>query len=216
MVKFSLIVLFIFITASYANAALLDIGTATYGGNDYNLIYDTDDQLTWLDYSQGFLGYGPTVDWAASLNDPGELTINLDPGYIALWGAEQWRLPQISGWWTNSSVHQFYFDTSEMYGLYYDELGNVLNDPSINLGPFQNIIAGVWRQSFYWIEPTFDTGVTYKPAMDWDDGSLWGTMTVSTNGGTYGMAVISGAVVVPEPTSIVLLAIGGLLVRRRK
>jgi hypothetical protein len=31
-----------------ANATLITIGTATYGASDYKLIYDVEDQTTWL------------------------------------------------------------------------------------------------------------------------------------------------------------------------
>ena len=38
-------------TVNPANATLVTIGTATYVGNNYQLIYDIEDQITWLDYS---------------------------------------------------------------------------------------------------------------------------------------------------------------------
>ena len=195
-----------------ANATLQTIGTATYGGSNYKLIYDTDDQLTWLDYSKGSLGYQPTVDWAASLNNPGELTINLDSGYTASWGSEQWRLPEVTGWWFNTAQYEFY--GSEMKDLYYDELGNVLDDVSVDSGPFDNLFAGIYNGSFYWLDPAYAIGVTYAPEFNFYDGRL-GYLTVSTNGGTYGMAVISGAVV-PEPGTLAILGLGILALRRKK
>jgi len=37
--------------AGTASANLITIGQATYGGSNYNLIYDNDSSLVWLDYS---------------------------------------------------------------------------------------------------------------------------------------------------------------------
>jgi hypothetical protein len=188
-----------------ASAALELVGTATYGGNDYKLIYDTDDQLTWLDYSSPVPGaYAGALAYAASLNDPGTLTVTLDPGLTASWGATEWRLPEMTGWWVNTSSYAI--TGSEMEDLYYDELGNILNDPSIDTGPFDNLIVGILHGSYYYMEPAFTMSTSYAPEFNFYDGSQ-GFITSSVNGGIYAMAVRSGEVV-PEPTTMGLLGAG--------
>jgi hypothetical protein len=47
-----------------ASAALTRIGTATYGGSDYNLIYEEDQGLVWLDYTKGGDTWQGQADWA--------------------------------------------------------------------------------------------------------------------------------------------------------
>src|ERR1035438_2971544 len=61
-------------------ADLIDIGTATYNGNNYNLIYESTapfGPIVWLDYSNGGEYYTAQMAWAGSLNNPGVLTYNL-------------------------------------------------------------------------------------------------------------------------------------------
>jgi hypothetical protein len=188
-----------------ANATLITIGTATYGASTYGLIYDVEDQITWLDYSNSGATYPESLAWAASLNDPGELTINLDAGYTASW-TTPWRLPEANGWWTNASWNGV--TDSELESLYYDELGNELDDASISTGPFENIVYGIQNASFYYMEPTFPISISYAPEFNFYDGSQ-GFVTSSVNGGIYAMAVRSGAVsMIPEPSTALLLAAG--------
>jgi hypothetical protein len=75
-----------------ANAALTSIGTATYSGSSYNLIYEDDQKLIWLDYSHGYANWQSQRDWATGLNASGVLAYNLNPGLNVTWGGE-WRLP---------------------------------------------------------------------------------------------------------------------------
>ncbi|MHC4182601.1 MAG: hypothetical protein ACYSR0_04565, partial [Planctomycetota bacterium] len=75
-----------------AQAALQTIGTATYGGSDYNLIYDNDKQITWLDYSKALNTWDNQVGWASGLNTGGVLTYNLNAGVSMNW-SDVWRLP---------------------------------------------------------------------------------------------------------------------------
>lgn len=195
-----------------ANAALQTIGTATYNGGDYKLIYDVEDQLTWLDYSNSGATRSGSYTWATGLNGPGVLTINLDEGYTALWDSSEWRLAgNATGWWSGG---QYAIYGSEINDLYYDELGNELNDTSLNYGDFDHLLASMYHISAV---PTFDVqlGLSWSTTYDFSDGTH-AIGSSSWNSGVYGMAVIDGAVV-PEPATLSLLALGGLaLLRKRK
>ena len=204
------------------NASLLTIGTATYLGNDYNLIYDVEDQITWLDYSNSGATYVGTETWISSLDTA--LTINLIEGYSPSWGNANWRLPEVYG--SGNNPTNINFIGSEMTTLYYSELGNELNDTSLNFGIFNNIISS----GFYFLEPDPSWGwdpVTgsFAPYFSWTDSSIAdpGELVISTNtlnSGVYGMAVISGEVsMVPVPAAVWLFGSGllGLVgVARRK
>jgi hypothetical protein len=184
---------------------LVRVGTATYGGSDYKLIYDVEDELTWLDYSNSGATYPASLAWAASLE--AALTINLDAGYSnASWAGTDWRLPAAFGYWSNNSSNNV--SSSEIEGLYYDELGNELNDASLNFGDFDNI-----ESNYHYIEAMFPISISYAPYFNFDNGTD-GFVTSSVNGGIYAMAVRSGAV--PEPGTMAIVAIGAAgLVRRR-
>ena len=207
-------VLMLFSIAGVANASLVTIGTATYGSNDYKLIYDTDDQLTWLDYSYSgnAATYSGSLTWATGLNSAGVLTINLDEGYSASWDSTEWRLAgNVDGYF---SANPRYIYSSEMEGLYYDELGNVLNDTSLNFGDFENLLASYYHMSAD-ADLTVQIGLSWSPRFNFSNGvQEFGSSSV--NGGIYAMAVHPGAVVVPEPATLLLLALGGLILRRKR
>jgi len=81
-----------------AGAELTVIGTATYEGSDYNLVYDDDSGggsgLVYLDYDYSadkWLNHPDAISWAAGLG--AALTINLT-GYSVEWSGD-WRLPQL-------------------------------------------------------------------------------------------------------------------------
>lgn len=76
--------LFVFGMVAVAQASLTTVGTATYGGNDYNLIYEDDSingGLVWLDYTPSVAFWWIQKDWAEGVGVGGSLTVNLDPGY---------------------------------------------------------------------------------------------------------------------------------------
>ena len=200
--------------ANSANAALQTIGTATYGGNDYKLIYDTDDQLTWLDYSYSgnTATYSGSLAWATGLNNVGELTINLDEEYSASWDSTEWRLAGNVDGYFYATTRIIY--SSEIEDLYYSELGNVLNDTSLNFGDFEHLFASYYHMSAD-AALTGQIGYSFSPRFNFSNG-VQDFGSSSVNGGIYAMAVHPGAVV-PEPATLSLLAFGGLsLLRKRK
>lgn len=150
------------ILSAPADATLTTIGTADYGSGTYNLIYDNDLGLIWLDYSNARNYWQNQMNWAASLNTPEVLTYNIDSAYTLTWGSEGWRLPDTNPV-TPYAVYAFEGTTSagynitssEMGHLYYTELGNLgyyntsgTYQPGYgltNTGPFDNL-----QPYYYW------------------------------------------------------------------
>jgi hypothetical protein len=82
--------------SAVAQANLTTIGTATYSGSDYNLIWDNDNNgksVVWLDYSNGPDHQPAQTAWASGLNGSGVLAYNLNEGYSVDFGTNAWRLP---------------------------------------------------------------------------------------------------------------------------
>jgi hypothetical protein len=164
-----------------AQAKLIKIGTAIMsrgaggppGGDampvsgiiECNLIYEDDQELIWLDYTnRDGRNWDLQMIWAAGLNEPGMLTYKLDPGISVSWKGD-WRLPK-----TMDGARRFGYDgtttagfnitTSEMGHLYYVSLGNLgyydtKGKPRTgwfpdsvwglkNTGPFENLQTGVY------------------------------------------------------------------------
>jgi len=95
-----------------AQATLTTIGTATYGGSDYNLIWDDDNNgnsVVWLDYSNDWPTWAAQTAWAAGLD--GDLTYNIDSAYSVSWTDDDWRLGS-----TVDGVYQYGYDGTTMGG----------------------------------------------------------------------------------------------------
>lgn len=113
-----------------AAAGLSVVGVATYNGNEYNLIYEDDQGLIWLDYSnRAGGGWDYYINWASGLNASGVLTYSLNPGVSVSWAGD-WRLPKtVDGarhyGYDGSTTAGFNITTSELGHLYYKSLGNL-------------------------------------------------------------------------------------------
>ncbi len=201
----------LFMGMGIADASLVTIGTATYGGSAYNLIWDDDNNgnsVIWLDYTRG----GAASTWQSQMNWAAGLGVaitsyNLDPGYSVTWTDPAWRLPSAG---TNPQ-HGYNQTTSEMGHLYYDELGNPAHGPLNNTGGFANLIDKKYWSATEWVSDT-----KYIWGFDMATGAQ---VTLNKNNGYYGLAVRSGQVsTVPIPGALWLLGSGlfGLLVVRRK
>ena len=100
-----------------ASATLTVIGTATYDGTDYNLVWDDDNgggtQVVYLDYDYsagGFVNHPGAISWAVGLG--ATLTINLLPGHSVTWSGD-WRLPAV-----NASIELGDLDNAECPDAY--------------------------------------------------------------------------------------------------
>ena len=159
-------------------ADLTVIGTATYEGVNYNLIYEDDSidgGLVWLDYKNSG-NWTAQNTWATNLG--ASLTINLTPGYTTsiVW-TTGWRLPE-----TQQKNSGYNIAGSEMGHLYYVSLKGIVT-------PFTNIPI-----SMYWSATACDGAVGRYWVFSFDTGNQGGR-DKSFNG--MAIAVIEGTVTVP-------------------
>ncbi len=225
-----LVVLMVMGYSIQAQGGLITIGTATYSGSDYNLIWDDDNNgnsVVWMDYTNSIADWTDQKSWATGLNSAGVLTYNIDPGYAITWNND-WRLPttvdgpNVFGYDGNTTAgHNI--TTSEMGHLYYTELGNIGYYDTTGSGPqsgwgltntgdFQNLIS-----SYYWSSTEYSASIDDAWNFHFNGfqiRSYWG-------GSNYGLAVRSGNVTaVPEPATALLgvglAGLGVYGVRRRR
>ncbi len=201
-----------------AQATLITIGTATYKGADYKLIWQDNNNgksLVWLDYMNALNNYDNQVSWASGLDTV--LAVNLYDGYVVDWGGSSWRLPATVEYGDNGTISEYNITSSEMGHLFYVELSNLgYYDTSgnyqpeyglIKKGEFENL-----KRLWYWSNTEYAKNPSNAWRFDMNDG---GQGNYNKMDNLAGLAVRSGQVTVssvPLPGAILLLGAGLLWV----
>ncbi len=121
----------VFGIAGNIRANLTTIGTATYNGEEYKLIWDDDNNgnsIVWFDYTFSFSGTSYINTWADGLDDA--LTYSLYQGFSVSWDDVNWRGP--------------YQNPDELTHLFYVELGldaGATTSEELNASNFDNLQA---------------------------------------------------------------------------
>lgn len=194
-----------------ASLEVTNVGTSAFG--THKLIYDTDLDVTWYDYSQTFDpassdGWQQAVDWVTNLS----VSVNGQT-------YDSWRLPHtvdgilVQGF-DGSTTGGYNVTTSEMGHLYYTELGNLSElldwgQPRpgyielANTGLFDNLLA-----QHYWSGTLYAASASGAWDFDFSDGRQVYYATGFSNAAA--LAVTDGHIgaIVPIPAALVLFATG--------
>jgi len=189
---------------------LITIGKASYNSRDYNLVYEGDQGLIWLDYTSGMgVGWDYYKKWALELNASGVLTYNLNPGVKVTWNGD-WRMPNtVDGkriWgYDGTTTAGFNITTSEMGHLFYKTLGNKgcydvkgkikpgwIHDAAWGLknkGPFINLYADT-----YWSDTEYEAYTELAWAFNFSTGAQTNTIFKHQGIRVIAMAVRPGRI----------------------
>jgi hypothetical protein len=200
---------------THADLNLLGQGTSTHG--TYNLIYDTDLDITWYDFSlsPGYWQIPSAGDWQTAVDWADGLTVSFEGNTF-----DDWRLPTgvdgpyvvgydgttTAGWNITSSEMGYLFHISLGNPGPYDTSGNLIGcgghtSPPfpppyclLNSGPFTRLYT-----LSYW----FGTEYSDDPLQAWRINMNYGSQFLSDKDvNIYALAVHPGNLaVVPEPIS---------------
>ena len=168
-----------------ANAVVVLRGSDTLGNN---LIYDTDLDITWYDFSHPEAFWQDQKDWAANLSiDFGGATI------------DDWRLPITVDDVSSIGLN---ITTSEMGHLFYDELGGTASNPISSSGDPDLALFVNLQDEVYWSGTDFALNFGEAWAFTFDSGNQ-STIIFNATTQFVAMAVRAGDVgLVPIPAAI--------------
>ena len=197
-----LVVISVMGASSPACATLELRGEGTSANGTHRLIYDTDLDITWYDYTASYDNWDNQMDWVSSLT-------------VDFGGASytDWRLPTAMNRDGTGPCQGSNCTGSEVGHLYYTELGNWAYPSAgyglVNTGDFQNLKLG-----YYWS----DTEHSDYPDFAWIFSTVGGSQDYDGKStSSYAIAVRPGDItMVPEPFSSTIFLIGGALFLRRK
>lgn len=177
--------------ASSAHAELFNRGTDSLGNQ---LIYDSDLNITWYDFTRSYDTWQNQMDWADALSVTYGSNTYTD-----------WRLPITF----NQSCWGYNCTNSEMGHLYYTELGNSAGGPFTNTGDFQNLIS----VHYYWSSTEYAANSSDACVFVFFDSGLQSNLEKSHT--RPALAVHPGDVA-PEPISSILFVTGGAVLTGRR
>lgn len=206
---------FLLACSMQANAALDLIGQGVTPVGTYGLVYDSDLDITWLDYTKISSSWQGQLDWAA------DLTVQFN-GTIY----DNWRLPATVEHgvlaltrFDGSGSNGYNVTTSELGHLFYTEFGNAAMyapDGSrntsyglLNKTPFVKL-----DRLQYWSS----TQLSVNSGSAWVFHMSTGEQDYGyTNGSRYAIAVHPGNLAaVPEPGPSTLFLVGGAMLALRR
>jgi hypothetical protein len=190
-VKKTLVILFLVasLVPGIAPAALTTIGTATYHGYDYKLIWDDDNNgnsVVWLDFSAPTEDWCVPMAWVTSLDS--QLIYHIDAQYSVIWVDDAWRLPSAG----TDPQNDYNQTSSEMGHLWYSEFGfkqgDTPNATELNAASDFDHLVDFW----YW---SGTEHAIHPELWAWDFNMNYGMQSNhSKEGHNYGLAVRSGQV----------------------
>ncbi|NOZ69462.1 MAG: DUF1566 domain-containing protein [Deferribacteres bacterium] len=202
----------IVMVTAFSAQALADlklIGKGWSGYGRYNLIYDTDLDITWYDYSSDPDTWQSQAEWADTLSVTFGINTYTD-----------WRLPltTVAGpyvfGYDGSTTGGYNVTNSEMSHLFYTELGNKGYYATDGTSPqpgwglsrsrdFRNLKPDLYWSGTVYAEDTFKA---------WGFDLNFGYQGPGDREGRFrAIAVHPGLLILPEPAPVVLFIIGGAL-----